>query len=174
MENALLLNASYEPLRLVSWRKAITLVTLGKVEVIEEYDREVHSVSFTIRLPSVIRLIRFVRKKKMPVKFSRQNIYARDNYRCQYCNRKLSGNELTYDHILPRSMGGKTDWTNIVTCCIECNRRKGGRTPEQAGLRLVRPPEKPTWLPILRITINLRDAPESWLDYLYWDVELET
>jgi 5-methylcytosine-specific restriction endonuclease McrA len=174
MENALLLNATYEPLRVISWKKAITLVTMGKVEVIEEYDREVRSVSFTIRLPSIIRLIRYVRRKKSGVKFSRQNIYARDKNQCQYCGRKLSSEELTYDHLIPKSRGGKTEWTNIVTCCMDCNRKKGGRTPEDAQMGLLRKPEKPEWLPILRITINIKNAPESWLDYLYWNVELES
>jgi len=145
-----------------------------KVEVIEEYDREVRSISFTIRLPSIIRLIRYVRRKKSGVKFSRQNIYARDKNQCQYCGRKLSSEELTYDHLIPKSMGGKTEWTNIVTCCMDCNRKKGGRTPEDAQMGLLRKPEKPEWLPILRITINIKNAPESWLDYLYWNVELES
>jgi 5-methylcytosine-specific restriction endonuclease McrA len=174
MESALLLNATYEPLRVVSWKKAITLVTLGKVEVIEEYEREVRSISFTIRLPSIIRLIRYVRKKKGGVKFSRQNIYARDKNQCQYCGRKLTSEELTYDHVIPRSMGGRTEWHNIVTCCMECNRHKGGKTPREAGMKLLRKPSKPEWLPILRITINIKQAPESWFDYLYWNVELES
>jgi len=174
MESALLLNATYEPLRVVSWKKAITLVTLGKVEVIEEHDRHVRSVSFAIRLPSIIKLIKYVRKRHGGVKFSRQNIYARDLNRCQYCGQKLASHELTYDHVIPRAMGGRTDWTNIVTCCMDCNRRKGGKTPEAAGMRLLRTPTKPDWLPILRITINLDRAPQSWLDYLYWNVELET
>jgi len=173
MESTLLLNATYEPLRIISWKKAIILVTLGKVEVIEEYDREIRSVSFTIKLPSVIRLLRYVRRKKSEVRFSRQNIYARDNYRCQYCGRKLSPDELTYDHVIPRSRGGRTEWTNIVTCCIECNKRKGGRTPEEAGMKLLRPPRKPEWLPLIRITISLKNAPRSWFDYLYWNIELE-
>jgi 5-methylcytosine-specific restriction endonuclease McrA len=174
MEHALLLNATYEPLRVVSWKKAITLVTLGKVEVIEEYDREIHSISFTIRVPSIIRLIRYIRKRKSGVKFSRQNIYARDKNQCQYCGRKLSSEELTYDHVIPRSLGGRTEWTNIVTCCMECNRKKGGKTPHQAEMQLLREPHKPEWLPILRITINVKQAPQSWFDYLYWNVELET
>lgn len=173
MESALLLNASFEPLRVVSWKRAITLVTLGKVEVIEEYDREVRSVSFTIRLPSIIRLIRYVRRRKSGVKFSRQNIYARDKNHCQYCGKKLSSEELTYDHVTPKSAGGKTEWSNIVTCCMECNRKKGGKTPAEAGMKLLRKPKKPEWLPILRITININKTPESWLDYLYWNVELE-
>ncbi len=172
MEHVLLLNITYEPLRIINWKKAITLLLLGKVEVLEEYGREIRSVSFTIRLPSVVRLLRMVKRPKSPVKFSRQNIYARDKYRCQYCGQKFSSEELTYDHVIPRSRGGKTEWENIVTCCVDCNRRKGGRTPSEAGMKLIRKPVKPTWVPALRITIGIREVPQSWRDYLYWNVEL--
>ncbi|HDG96637.1 MAG TPA: HNH endonuclease [Desulfobacterales bacterium] len=172
MEHVLLLNITYEPLRIINWKKAITLLLLGKVEVLEEYSREIRSVSFTIRLPSVVRLLRMVKRPKSPVKFSRQNIYARDKYRCQYCGQKFPSEELTYDHVIPRSRGGKTEWENIVTCCVDCNRRKGGKTPAEAGMRLIRKPVKPTWVPALRITIGFREVPQSWRDYLYWNVEL--
>jgi len=172
MEHVLLLNITYEPLRIINWKKAITLLLLGKVEVLEEYGREIRSVSFTIRLPSVVRLLRMVKRPKAPVKFSRQNIYARDKYRCQYCGQKFPSDELTYDHVIPRSRGGKTEWENIVTCCVDCNRRKGGRTPSEAGMKLIRKPVKPTWVPGLRITIGIRQVPQSWRDYLYWNVEL--
>jgi 5-methylcytosine-specific restriction endonuclease McrA len=113
-----------------------------------------------------------VKKTKTPVKFSRQNIYARDKYRCQYCGAKFGPEELTYDHVVPRSRGGKTKWDNIVTCCIRCNRKKGGRTPAEARMRLIRKPSQPTWLPALRITIGFKEVPNSWRDYLYWNVEL--
>jgi len=172
MEQVLLLNITYEPLKVINWKKAITLLCLEKVEVIEEYNRKIHSVSFTIKLPSVVRLLRMVKKPKTPVKFSRQNIYARDKYKCQYCGRQLPTEELTYDHIIPKSRGGKTKWENIVTCCIQCNRRKGGRTHTEAGMKLIRIPSRPTWLPALRITIGFREVPNTWRDYLYWNLEL--
>ncbi len=172
MEQVLLLNITYEPLRVINWQKAITLLLLGKVEVVEEYGREVHSVSFTLRLPSVVRLLRLVKRPKTPIRFSRQNIYTRDRYCCQYCGQSYGPEELTYDHVVPRSRGGKTRWDNIVTCCVACNRRKGGRTPSEAGLALVRKPQRPDWLPALRITIGFREVPTSWRDYLYWNVEL--
>lgn len=172
MDQVLLLNITYEPLRVIDWRKAVTLLFLGKVEVVEEYGLEVHSVSFTIKLPSVVRLLRMVKRPNTPVKFSRQNIYARDRYKCQYCGHKYQAEELTYDHILPKSRGGKTEWTNIVTCCIDCNRKKGGRTPKEARMKLIRKPVRPEWIPALRITIGARKVPQSWRDYLYWNVEL--
>ena len=172
MEQVLLLNITYEPLRIINWKKAITLLCLGKVEVIEEYGQDIHSVSFTIKLPSVVRLLKLVKKPKSPVKFSRQNIYLRDKYRCQYCGLKHPTEDLTYDHVLPKSRGGKTEWENIVTCCIGCNRQKGGRTPTEARMNLVRKPTRPSWVPAIKITIGLKQIPQVWRDYLYWHVEL--
>ena len=175
MEQTLLLNATYEPLKIVDWRKAITLWCQGKVEVIAVHDREIRSVSFSVKLPSVIRLLRYItiRKHFDRVPFSRANIYARDGHRCQYCGREHPVSELTFDHVVPVSQGGRTNWENIVTCCVTCNRRKGGRTPAQAGLRVIRPPRRPTRAPAVRLTFGLRNAPESWRDYLYWNVELD-
>ena len=139
MEQTLLLNASYEPLKVVHWQKAITLWCQGKVEIIASHDREIRAVSFSVKLPSVIRLLRYVRIKKRfdYVPFSRANIYARDGYTCQYCAEHIPTQELTFDHVVPVSQGGRKDWENIVTCCVSCNRRKGGRTPEEARMRLV-------------------------------------
>jgi 5-methylcytosine-specific restriction endonuclease McrA len=172
MEQVLLLNITYEPLRIINWKKAITLLLLDKVEVLEEYGREIHSVSFRVKLPSVVRLLRLVKRPRDPVRFSRQNIYARDKYRCQYCGETFPPEDLTYDHVIPRSRGGKTQWSNIVTCCIQCNRKKGGRTPKEAWMRLIRKPSRPKWLPALKITIGFREVPQSWREYLYWNVEL--
>jgi 5-methylcytosine-specific restriction endonuclease McrA len=172
MEHVLLLNITYEPLKIIDWKRAITLLCLGKVEVIEEYNREVRSVSFTIKLPSVVRLLQMVRRPKSPVRFSRQNIYARDRYHCQYCGSKFPTEELTYDHVIPKSRGGKTQWENIVTCCVECNRQKGGRTPSEASMSLIREPSRPSWVPAIRITIRYPKIPESWRDYFYWNVEI--
>ncbi len=175
MEQTLLLNASYEPLKVVHWKKAVVLWCQGKVEIISVYDREVRSVSISFKLPSVIRLLRYVRIRRRfdYVPFSRANIYARDDHTCQYCGEALPPSDLTFDHVVPVAQGGRKDWENIVTCCISCNRRKGGRTPAEAGMRLVRVPKRPESTPAIRITIGLRNAPESWRDYLYWNVELD-
>src|SRR6188508_1274800 len=134
----LLLNSTYEPLKVISWQRAVTLLWLGKVEVIRSYERDIRSVTFKIRMPAVVRLIRFVRRKRPQISFSRRNLFARDENTCQYCAKRFESPELTYDHVVPRSQGGKTEWTNIVTCCVDCNRRKGGRTPPQAGMHLRR------------------------------------
>jgi 5-methylcytosine-specific restriction endonuclease McrA len=176
MEHALLLNATYEPLNIVSWKRALTLLFQQKVEVLAEYDREVRSVSFTVKLPSVVRLLRCVKthRKFHHVKFCRANIFARDHHTCQYCGQTCSTDDLSFDHVVPIVKGGTKTWGNIVTCCFDCNRRKGGRTPEGAGMRLIRQPREPAWVPsMLRITIGLRSAPDAWRDYLYWNLELE-
>ncbi len=175
MEQTLLLNATYEPLKVVHWQKAVTLWCQGKVEIVAVHDREIRAVSFSFKLPSVIRLLRYVRIKKRfdYVPFSRANIYARDHYSCQYCAHAFPTPELTFDHVVPVSRGGRKDWENIVTCCVSCNRRKGGRTPDEARMRLVRTPRRPDSAPALRITIGLRNAPDSWRDYLYWNLELD-
>lgn len=168
MERVLLLNATYEPLRVISWKRAVTLLTLGKVEVLESYDREVRSVTIAIRLPAVVRLLHLVRFRDHTIRFSRQNIYVRDKYQCQYCGKTMDACDLTYDHVVPKSMGGETVWENIVTCCLPCNKKKGGRTPAQANMRLVRQARRPSWHPILMMTLRIRKTPATWRDYLFW------
>src|SRR5262245_20869764 len=175
MEQTLLLNATYEPLKVVHWQKAVTLWCQGKVEIVREYDREVRSVSFTFKLPAVIRLLRYIKVRRGVdyVPFSRANSYARDDDRCQYCGDGFATTELTVEHVVPVAQGGRKDWENIVTCCVTCNRRKGGRTPAEAGMHLRRLPKRPDSAPAIRITIGIRNAPHSWRDYLYWNVELD-
>jgi 5-methylcytosine-specific restriction endonuclease McrA len=172
LQRTLLLSQGFEPIKVISWQRAITLLFLGKVEVVEEYQQDIHSVNLIIKIPAVVRLLRAFRRHHKPVKFSRVNIYARDNYKCQYCGRKALLTELTYDHVVPRSKGGGTDWTNIVTACYECNRRKGGRTPREAGMQLLAHPVQPNWVPAVTIRISLRSVPDAWRDYLYWTGDL--
>ncbi len=174
MEKTLLLNITYEPLRVISWKKAVTLLMLEKVEVIEEYERQIHSVSFSIQLPSVIRLLRMVKWRRDSVKFSRQNIYFRDQGTCQYSGTLLLQKEITYDHVVPKSQGGTTCWENVVVSCMPCNRKKGGKTPQQARMELMNSPQKPAWHYPFRVTIGLTHTPESWRDYLYWNMKLDS
>jgi 5-methylcytosine-specific restriction endonuclease McrA len=164
MDRTLLLSAMYEPMATISWRKAITLLTLGKVEVIEEHDRDVRSISLVIKLPSVVRLIQRFRRHKQRVRFSKQNLFARDRWTCQYCGQRETIDRLTQDHVVPRSLGGKTSWENVVTCCPDCNGRKANRTPEQAGMRLGTQPRRPDWVPILVVRIG-EGAPPEWRSY---------
>lgn len=167
----LLLNATYEPVTIVSWQRAMTLWASGKVEIVDEHDVEVRAVSFTFRLPSIVRLLKFVRirHRKGHIPFTRANIYARDNHECQYCG---SEHELTFDHVVPEARGGKKDWTNIVTACFSCNTKKGSRTPEEAGMVLRRKPTVPH--AALRVVVGIKKTPKSWADYLYWNLELES
>jgi len=176
----LVLNAGYEPVARVHWQRAVALLFQGKVEVVEEYvDKEVRAVTFTIKMPSVVRFLRAIRGKKKAVKFSRQNVYARDGARCQYCQIKVARNEATYDHVVPRAHGGKTTWENIVIACVPCNQKKGGRTPAQAKMQLRTPPVRPKKLPdVISITFTFQPGmPDSWRTWLrdvaYWSTELE-
>jgi len=173
MDRTLLLNVTYEPLRVISWQKAITLLMLGKVEVVKEYEREIRSLTFAMKMPAVVRMLYMVKWRQEPIKFSRKNIYARDSGRCQYCGKSLPRQEITYDHIVPKSQGGVTTWENIVICCLACNSRKSGRTPPQANMKLLKKPVKPKWHTSVSITIGLKQTPASWHDYLYWNVESE-
>ena len=174
MERTLLLNATFEPLKIISWQRAITLLTQGKVEVIDFYDRDIRGVSFTFKLPSILRLLKLVkiRRASREVRFSRANIYQRDKYVCQYCSKKYPAEDLTFDHVIPQVQGGEATWENIVTACLTCNNRKGGRTPREANMKLIRPPVKPKWMPVVTLRIGIKIAPLSWGDYLYWNVEL--
>lgn len=172
MEWTLLLNSSFEPLRVVPWKKAILMVMLGKVEVVEEYERVIRGICFTIHLPAVIRLNRFISRRTPLVKFSRQNLYVRDRRVCQYCGTPFEHKELTYDHVIPRSKGGQTEWTNVVTCCSACNVKKGGRTPEEAGMALIRKPKVPIWIPLLTMSLGITETPVHWKNYLYLNQEL--
>ncbi len=169
----LVLDYAYRPHKIVSWERAVTLFFLGKVQVVEEYDEEIRSVSISIRMSAVVRLMRAIRGPKRGVRFSRINILARDGWRCQYCSRKLPISRLNYDHVLPRARGGRTIWENIVTACYPCNQRKGDRTPEEAGMRLRHAPTRPAWLPITLLRLDTRDVPDRWATYLYWQTALD-
>lgn len=172
MERTLLLTQGYEPLCTISWQRAISLLTLGKVEVVEEYERDVRSTFLVIKMPAVVRLISAFRRHKKRVKFSRQNILARDRWKCQYCGIKVKTHEMTMDHVIPRSQGGTTCWENIVTSCEPCNARKADRTPEQADMKLRKRPKRPSWVPIFSIQLS-GPPPEQWASYIYWNAELE-
>jgi 5-methylcytosine-specific restriction endonuclease McrA len=172
MEWTLLLNSTFEPLRVVPWKKAVIMVMLGRVEVVEEYERMIRGVSFALRLPAVIRLNHFIKRRTLPIKFNRQSLYARDKGRCQYCGNPFAPKDLTYDHVIPRSKGGQTEWTNVVICCPACNLRKGGRTPEEAGMFLVRKPRVPIWIPLLTMNLGIEKTPDPWKNYLYLNREL--
>jgi len=164
-EYALLLNSWMLPHRIIPWQEAITLWYLGKVDVLEEYDDIVASPSVSMPLPAVVRLRRQVVGVRRGVKFSRANVFSRDGYQCQYCANKKPRSELSFDHVLPRTHGGRTGWENIVTACRPCNLKKRNRTPEQAGMRLLRQPVRPTSLPIEPMSFGGREIPLEWRCY---------
>lgn len=171
MSHALVLNASFEPLHIVTWQRAIQLLFQGKVEVVEESDHEIHTVRLTIKVPAVLRLLTYVplTRKKNIVRFSRANIFLRDNNICQYCNRQFGKAHLTLDHVIPIVQGGRKCWENIVTACKPCNQRKGGRTPSQAGMTLTRKPKQPNWLPTANLQLGITKMSERWNIYLKLD-----
>jgi len=166
MENTLLLSASYEPLGILPWQKAITLYFLEKVDVLECYDVVLHSPTLTMNLPAVVKLNHFVRPFPRRIKFSRQNLYYRDNYTCQYCRKNLPTSQLTYDHVIPRSKGGKTSWTNVVTACVRCNLKKGNKLLHQINFKLEKEPSEPNWLPVFSSAMRPDSAPSLWRNYL--------
>jgi len=173
---ALVLNAdyrplSYFPLSLWCWQDSIKSVFLNRVTIVSNYDRVIRSPTFSMKLPSVIALKSFIKPQSNP-NFTRFNVFLRDKFSCQYCG---SNKDLTFDHLLPRSKGGKTNWDNVVTACSGCNVKKGGRLLKSSGMILNKKPCQPSNEDLHK---NGKHFPpnflhESWMDYLYWDVELE-
>jgi len=166
--HTLLLSATYEPLACVPWHRAMQLWLGGRAELVEHYPgRVIRSVRADYLLPAVLRFERPRPKRKLSVRFSRRNVFARDRGRCQYCRSRLQWREATYDHVVPRSRGGRTAWENIVIACRPCNQRKGSRSPEQSGMRLMRPPMRPRSLPAVDFGLVWRNGmPAIWQAYL--------
>lgn len=173
---ALVLNAdfrplSYYPLSLWPWQEAIKAVFLDRVTILAEYDAVVRSQREAIRIPSVVVLKEFIKPQKR-VAFTRFNLFLRDEFCCQYCG---SRGDLTFDHVLPRSRGGVTSWENVVAACSPCNLKKANKSLQQVGMRLRRAPRQPR--PEEMHAAGRRfphgHLHESWLDFLYWDAELE-
>ncbi|MQY41528.1 HNH endonuclease [Epibacterium sp. SM1969] len=173
---ALVLNAdyrplSYYPLSLWPWQDAIKAAWLDRVDIVAEYDEYVRSPSTQIRIPSVVVLKDYVKLQKR-VAFTRFNLFLRDEFRCQYCGAK---GDLTFDHVVPRAAGGVTSWENVVAACSSCNLKKGSKPLHRTGMSLLKPPRRPN-------SEELRDVGrkfppnhlhESWMDFLYWDTELD-
>ena len=199
--NVLVLNRLYMAIRVVSARRAFNLLVKNLAEVVSvenntylsydiaswlevsqlkaQFEREQHdfvrTVRFEIAVPRIIRLLGYDRLPKQDVKLNRRNIYARDHAMCQYCGKKFSTQELSLDHVIPRSHGGKTTWDNLVCACVYCNARKGGRTPHQAHMHLLKAPMKPKRNPVINLRLG-SDKYASWkhfLDHAYWSVELK-
>ncbi len=165
---------SYFPLSLWSWQDAIKAVFMDRVNILSEYNEEVHSPTMSMKVPSVIALKEYVPQDQLKPAFTRFNLFLRDNWRCQYCGQQFKTPELTFDHVIPRAKGGGTSWENIVASCQPCNLLKGSMLPHECHMYPLRTPVQPSTMELQR---NGRAYPpnflhESWEDYLYWDAEL--
>ena len=160
----LILDMCYQPIHAVSFKKAVAYIVKGKVSVVDCYDIAIHT---DWKMPAVVRLTHWVSKKAGPVKFSKRNVLIRDNGRCQYCLQPVSKEELTFDHVVPRSRGGLRSWENIVIACRRCNSKKADKTPAEAGLRLLKQPVQPTRLPLYDTSVyRMHEVPQQWRDFL--------
>ena len=190
MFQTLILNHQYRPHDILAWKDAVTLMFKGKLEVLVQYDEFLAHIdrqtlntfpalkkalrqvigtdteSLEIKVPAVALLRSKVSRIKTGIKYSPFNVALRDGFQCKYCGERLPMSQLTRDHVIPRIQGGKTNWTNIVTACYECNNRKGGRTPQEAGMTLLSVPTKPTTLPLNGPYIQPDRAPEEWQPFL--------
>ncbi|MDB9761507.1 HNH endonuclease [Alphaproteobacteria bacterium] len=176
---ALILNADYKPisyfpLSLWNWQASIKAVFLNRVNIIAEYDSEVRSSSFSMKIPSVIALKKYVAISKKPP-FTRFNLFLRDNFSCQYCGELFNSNDLTFDHVVPKSKGGITRWENVVASCSKCNLKKSNLLLSQVNMKLIKKPYQPTnhQLQFVGKKFPPNHLHKSWMDYLYWDSELE-
>ena len=160
----LVLNQSYEPLAVCRARRAVVLIYQGKAEMLENGFGFIHSATDSFPLPSVIRLAHLIKRPRRERKLTRFEIFDRDHYTCQYCGAETK--QLTLDHILPRYRGGQHTWENVVSACVSCNRRKAGRTPQEARMRLTRPPAYPHANPFFSIPYHYRQTRNEWQKYL--------
>ena len=172
MNAVLFLDIDWQPMRVDAWTRAITDLFLGKIEVVEySRDRTIKGVGREYPMPAVVRVLRRFRRDRVVIRFSRINIYTRDRFTCQYCGQRFLAEDLTFDHVVPRSAGGRTTWDNIVTACVPCNARKANRTPREARMTLRRRPAKPRYLPVVTVRMDGRDVPAEWRPY--WSAPLD-
>jgi 5-methylcytosine-specific restriction endonuclease McrA len=164
MMRTLLLDCNYFPVKIINWQKAMILLITGRAEVVDEYsDKLIRTVSTAYPLPKVLRLFQNHRLT-FNVKFTRMNVFYRDNYQCQYCSVRLPITELTFDHVVPVCEGGPTNWENVVTCCKDCNSKKGSKSIKEARMKLHKKPRRPNWSPELCLRLK-EDDPEEWWDF---------
>jgi 5-methylcytosine-specific restriction endonuclease McrA len=160
----LVLNQSYEPLTICRAKRAVVLVYQGKAEMLENGLGFIHTVSASFELPSVIRLAHMVKRPHRKKKLTRYEIFDRDKYTCQYCGKETKN--LTLDHVIPRYRGGQHTWENVVSACVPCNRRKAGRTPQEAGMKFIHKPAYPSNSLLFSIPYHYRQSRHEWQKYL--------
>jgi 5-methylcytosine-specific restriction endonuclease McrA len=164
-QDVLVLNSDYEPLNVCNMRRAISMVVLGKVDVLHHDLAIIHSARDDYAIPSVVRLRSHIKRPRPKLRLSRRSVFARDNYTCQYCGHR--GNDLTVDHVIPRRLGGPNTWENLVCCCKRCNTKKGDKTLAQVGLVLAQRPKEPHYVPFISLTKFISGTQnELWRDYL--------
>ena len=164
-KSVLVLNQSYEPIQVCSVRRAVVLVFRGRAEVVEELDVFIRSISNQYPVPSVVRLCLYIRVPQKKLTLSKRNVLKRDGHQCHYCGTRRG--RMTVDHVIPRTQGGMDSWDNLVCACLECNNLKGNRSPEQAGLALLRKPRLPTNITFIRHFVGVPD--QRWRQYLFLD-----
>lgn len=165
LRGVLVLNASYEPLNIVSVKRAVVLLLKEKAELVEAAKAKLRAERLVLDWPLVIRLVAYVPlPRRLPLPLSRRTVLARDMYTCQYCGAQPGRSELTVDHVIARSRGGATSWENVATACAPCNRRKGNRTPEEANMHLLSTPTRPHFIAI--VLFAEPHAHEAWQKYL--------
>jgi 5-methylcytosine-specific restriction endonuclease McrA len=160
----LVLNQSYQPTAVCRARRAIVLIFQGKAEMLENGVGFIHSTSRSFPLPSVIRLDYYIKSPRRKKKMTRYEIFSRDRYTCQYCGKRTR--QLTLDHVIPRYRGGQHTWENVVSACAQCNRRKAGRTPQEANMKLVRKPSPPHTNPFFSVPYHYLQSQDQWRKYL--------
>lgn len=169
----LALSSNYEPLGVISWFRAVTLIYTDKVTTLEEYDHLIKSPSMAMKAPAVVLFKNghVGKRNRTAVRFSRKNVWLRDSGKCQYCDKSVPLTTFTIDHVIPKSSGGKTSWNNVVTCCYSCNQKKGNKSVKDAGLKLINIPKRPNRLPFNQeITdgtfVSEKGIPPAWKFYL--------
>lgn len=171
MTDVLVLNATYEALNVCSLRRAVKLIFAGKAEVLHHHDLPLRAATFSMRMPSIIRMLYYIRRPRQQVALTKKNVLLRDDYTCQYCGEKSTG-PMTVDHVVPRSAGGASAWENLVCACLTCNNRKNNRTPHDAAMTLLRKPRTPKYIPWIQI--KRHTLPGEWYKYLFlYDVSIE-
>ena len=161
----LVLNQSYEPLTVCRARRAVVLLYQGKAEMLENGVGFIHSINDTLPLPSVIRLAYLIKRPRLQKKLTRLEVFNRDRYTCQYCSKQTR--QLTLDHVIPRYRDGQHTWENVVSACVPCNRRKAGRTPQEASMRLIRLPSPPSGDPFFNVPYHYLQTQNEWQKYLF-------
>lgn len=195
-QQVLVLNRLWQAVNVCSVRRALTLLFEGRAQAVlgthdgafqtfnfnewqdfserQPHPESIHTISFRIRIPRVILLVLFDRLPKKEVKFTRFNVFERDQNICQYCGGVFDRKDLNLDHVIPKHTGGPTSWENIVCSCVPCNTKKANRTPQEAGMHLIRKPKRPKWRPFIQVNLglNYHDSWKHFLDIAYWNVEI--